>query len=49
LFDPNGINIGILARIVSENDPDTFPFIDDFLPYVANNNNVAWRIFKLLH
>lgn len=47
LFPSGDVNIGLLGKIESNGDPDTYPPTGSLIEYIHNNNNLAWRIVKL--
>jgi|GEM_PF-6006907 len=49
LFQDSTVNVSILARIVSDEDPMTFTETKNLIQNVAQNNNLAWRVMRLVY
>jgi hypothetical protein len=49
LFQDNTVNVSILARVVSEEDPMTIPETQNLVQNVIQNNNLAWRVMRLVY
>lgn len=45
----DGLNVSLLARIISDDDPITYPSSLNIIDFVKNNNNVAWKNISLVN
>jgi hypothetical protein len=49
VYSAGPVKLGILARIVSPDDPDYNTNPTNLLEFATHNNNIAWRLFELQH